>query len=93
MIDKNFLFRGRIVGKTLLYVKEKFPQYVGLVVDDYGVDLSWGSALCDMGTYVTGTAWIPFYFGSDRQRYEMIYGGPGRLIFAGGNVGEIPRRF
>ena len=42
----------------------------------------------DMGTYVTGKAWIPFYFGSDRQRYEMIYGGLGRLIFAGGNVGD-----
>jgi hypothetical protein len=42
----------------------------------------------DMGAYVTGKAWIPFYFGSDRQRYEMVYKGQGRLIFAGGNVGD-----
>ncbi len=42
----------------------------------------------DMGAYVTGKAWIPFYFGSDRQRYELVYKSQGRLIFAGGNVGD-----
>ncbi|HTT11862.1 MAG TPA: hypothetical protein VMG60_13290 [Burkholderiaceae bacterium] len=42
----------------------------------------------DQGAYITGKAWIPFYFGSDRHRYEMIYKGMGRLIFAGGGVGD-----
>ena len=37
----------------------------------------------DQGAYVTGRAWIPFYFGADRYRYEMAYKGQGRLIFAG----------
>lgn len=37
----------------------------------------------DQGAYVTGKAWIPFYFGSDRYRYELAYKGMGRLIFAG----------
>ena len=37
----------------------------------------------DQGAYVTGKAFIPFYFGSDRYRYEMAYKGQGRLIFAG----------
>lgn len=37
----------------------------------------------DQGAYVTGKAFIPFYFGSDRYRYEMVYKGMGRLIFAG----------
>lgn len=37
----------------------------------------------DQGAYITGKAWIPFYFGSDRYRYEMAYKGMGRLIFAG----------
>lgn len=37
----------------------------------------------DQGAYLTGKAWIPFYFGSDRYRYEMAYKGQGRLIFAG----------
>ena len=42
----------------------------------------------DEGAYVTGKAWIPFYFGSDRYRHEMVYKGQGRLIFAGGSVGN-----
>jgi len=36
----------------------------------------------DQGAYMTGKAWIPFYFGSDRYRYEVVYKGQGRLIFA-----------
>ena len=39
----------------------------------------------DSGAYVTGKAWIPFYFGGDRHRLEMTYKGQGRLIFAGGS--------
>ena len=42
----------------------------------------------DQGAYVTGKAWIPFYFGSDRYRHEMVYKGQGRLIFAGGSMGD-----
>ncbi|MFT3734823.1 MAG: hypothetical protein QM776_07340 [Rhodocyclaceae bacterium] len=37
----------------------------------------------DQGTYVTGKAFVPFYFGGDRYRYELVYKGQGRLIFAG----------
>jgi len=40
----------------------------------------------DQGAYVTGKAWIPFYYGSDTHRYEMIYKGKGRLVFAGGSL-------
>jgi hypothetical protein len=42
----------------------------------------------DQGAYITGKAFIPFYFGSDRSRFEMIYKGQGRLIFAGGAIGN-----
>jgi hypothetical protein len=42
----------------------------------------------DQGTYITGKAFIPFYFGSDRHRFEMTYKGQGRLIFAGGGMGD-----
>ncbi len=37
----------------------------------------------DQGSYVTGKAFIPFFFGSDRFRHELVYKGWGRLIFAG----------
>jgi outer membrane protein assembly factor BamE (lipoprotein component of BamABCDE complex) len=40
----------------------------------------------DQGNYVTGKAWIPFYFGDDAHRIEAVYKGQGRLIFAGGSV-------
>ncbi len=43
----------------------------------------------DQGAYVTGKAWIPFYFGSDRHRFEMVYKNQGRLIFAGGSLGDF----
>ena len=43
----------------------------------------------DQGAYITGKAFIPFYFGSDRHRYEMVYKGLGRLIFAGGSLGDF----
>jgi hypothetical protein len=45
----------------------------------------------DQGAYITGKAFIPFYFGSDRSRFELFYRGQGRLIFAGGAVGTYTR--
>jgi hypothetical protein len=36
----------------------------------------------DQGAHPTGKAFIPFYFGSDRYRYEVVYKGQGRLLFA-----------
>lgn len=36
----------------------------------------------DQGSYVTGKAFISFFFGGDRYRYEMAYKGQGRLVFA-----------
>ena len=41
----------------------------------------------DQGAYITGKAWIPFYYGGDKHRYEMTYKGQGRLVFAGGGMG------
>ena len=37
----------------------------------------------DQGAYITGKAFIPFFFGSDRYRHELVYKSYGRLIFAG----------
>jgi hypothetical protein len=46
----------------------------------------------DQGAYMTGKAWIPFYFGSDRTRHELVYKGLGRLIFAGGSRFDFTSR-
>jgi hypothetical protein len=37
----------------------------------------------DQGAYITGKAFIPFFWGSDRYRHELVYKNQGRLIFAG----------
>ena len=37
--------------------------------------------------YVTGKAFIPFYFGSDSHRYEAVYAGQGSVAYTGGGVG------
>ena len=42
----------------------------------------------DQGAYITGKAFIPFYFGDDKHRFEMAYKGQGRLIFAGQAFGS-----
>lgn len=38
----------------------------------------------DQGAHPTGKAFIPFYFGADKYRYEATYKGQGRLLFASG---------
>jgi len=37
----------------------------------------------DENAYVTGKAFIPWYFGSDRWRRAYFYRGLGRVVFAG----------
>ncbi len=43
----------------------------------------------DQGAYITGKAFIPFFFGGDRYRHELHYKGFGRLVFAGGSMGDL----
>jgi hypothetical protein len=38
----------------------------------------------DENQYLTGKAFIPFYFGQDRWRRAYFYRGLGRVVFAGG---------
>ena len=39
----------------------------------------------DSKAYITGKAFIPFYFGPDQSRFACYYKGKGRVIFEGGN--------
>lgn len=36
--------------------------------------------------YESGKRWIPFYFGNDARRMQVLYKGEGCLIFTDGNV-------
>lgn len=78
-------WEGEITGKPA--AKSKFTRLqIGMsmkqVTDTIG-------SPSDQGAYMTGKAWIPFYFGSDRHRHEMVYKNQGRLIFAGGSMGDM----
>ena len=37
-------------------------------------------------TYESGKRWIPFYFGTDARRMQVLYKGEGCLAFTGGNA-------
>lgn len=44
----------------------------------------------DQKHYVTGKAFIPYYFGPDSSRVAYYYKGMGRVLFSGGNAfGEV----
>ena len=76
---------GEITGKPV--PNSKFaPLKIGMGMKQV-TDLA--GPPTDQGAYITGKAFIPFYFGSDRNRYELVYKGQGRLIFAGGGLGNI----
>lgn len=72
-------WEGEIFGKPAANSKFKSLQ-IGMTMRQ-ATDIA--GQPTDQGAYVTGKAWIPFYFGSDRYRHEMVYRGQGRLVFAG----------
>ncbi len=37
-------------------------------------------------TYESGKRWIPFYYGNDARRMQVLYKGEGCLIFTDGNI-------
>ena len=78
-------WEGEVVGKPA--PGGKFAQLqIGMSMRQV-VDIA--GQPTDQGAYMTGKAWIPFYFGSDRHRFEMVFKGQGRLIFAGGSLGDF----
>ena len=44
-------------------------------------------ATANIRGYVTGKAFIPFYFGTDSHRYEAVYAGQGSVSYTGGGMG------
>jgi len=78
-------YEGEITGRPA-----RGSKFAGLQI---GMSVSQVTGIAgpatDQGAYMTGKAWIPFYFGADRHRFEMTYKGQGRLIFAGGGLGDF----
>lgn len=43
-------------------------------------------APAQLTTHETGKRWIPFYYGNDARRMQVLYAGEGCLTFTGGNI-------
>jgi hypothetical protein len=71
-------YTGEVSGKPAANSKFKSLQ-IGMPMRQV-MDLA--GLPTDQGAYITGKAFIPFYFGGDRHRTEFAYKGSGRLIFA-----------
>lgn len=75
-------YTGTVTGKPA--AGAKFAQL------KIGMDMSETQRLMGRGpdmfhTYESGKRWIPFYFGNDARRMQVLYKGEGCLIFTGGN--------
>ena len=76
-------FTGEIIGTAV--EGGRFAQ-LQIGMDQGEVQDVMDSAPDRFHGYETGKRWIPFYFGNDARRMQVLYRGEGCLIFTGGNV-------
>ena len=76
-------FTGEIVGKP--GPNAKFAGLkIGMQMNE--VQSYMGRAPDRWHTYESGKRWIPFYYGNDARRMQVLYRGEGCLIFTDGNI-------
>ena len=75
-------FDGELIGTSAS--GSKFSKLtIGMALDEVTGLIG---APDNMVRHETGKRWIPFYFGSDAQRLQVLYRGEGCLTFTAGNV-------
>lgn len=80
--SRNGAFDGEIVGTPR--ADSKFAKLqIGMTMREVSNLIG---APDNIDRHETGKRWIPFYFGNDAQRMEVIYKGEGCLTYTGGNV-------
>lgn len=93
---------GASTNSNVRVVKSRDGSYTGEIVgvpapDSKFARLQIGMAMSEVQdildrvpdrshAYESGKRWIPFYFGNDARRMQVLYKGEGCLIFTGGNV-------
>jgi len=76
-------FEGEVIGQTR--PGSKFARLqIGMQMSE--VQNVFGRAPDRLHTYESGKRWIPFYFGNDARRMQVLYKGEGCLIFTDGNA-------
>lgn len=75
-------FSGEVIGTVV--PDSKFAKLqVGMSIDEVQNILD--RVPDRLHTYESGKRWIPFYFGTDSRRMEVLYKGEGCLVFSHGN--------
>jgi hypothetical protein len=76
-------FEGEVIGTAA--AGAKFSKLlIGMQMSE--VQDLLGKAPDRFHSYESGKRWIPFYFGNDARRMQVLYKGEGCLTFTGGNV-------
>ena len=80
-------FTGEIVGNPA--PESKFAKLlIGMEMTE--VQKVVGRFPDELHSYESGKRWIPFYFGNDARRIQVLYKGEGCLVFTGGSVLGTP---
>ncbi|MBS1161405.1 MAG: hypothetical protein H6R15_3824 [Proteobacteria bacterium] len=84
MKSRDGTFEGEVYGNPPANSKWAKLQ-IGMEQPE--VERILGGSSNDVRTMPTGKAFIPFYFGTDRYRYEVVYHGQGSVSYTGGSWG------
>jgi len=80
--SKDGRFEGEIVGNVA--PGSRFARLqIGMTLEEVTALIG---APDNMVRHETGKRWIPFYYGNDSQRLQVLYRREGCLTFTGGNV-------
>jgi ABC-type phosphate transport system substrate-binding protein len=80
--SKDGRFEGEIVGN--IAPGSRFARLqIGMTLEEVTALIG---APDNMVRHETGKRWIPFYYGNDSQRVQVLYRREGCLTFTGGNV-------
>jgi hypothetical protein len=80
--SKDGRFEGEIVG-TVAPASRFAKLQIGMTLEEVTALIG---APDNMVRHETGKRWIPFYYGNDSQRLQVLYRREGCLTFTGGNV-------
>ena len=84
MKSRDGTFEGEVYGN--IPAGSKWSRLI-IGMDQAEVERILGGTSNDIRVMPTGKAFIPFYYGTDRHRYEVVYRGQGSVSYTGGSWG------
>jgi hypothetical protein len=84
MKSRDGTFEGEVYGN--IPAGSKWSRLI-IGMDQAEVERILGGTSHDVRVMPTGKAFIPFYYGTDRHRYEVVYRGQGSVSYTGGSWG------